>query len=364
MWKDERDIDEFVFGIELDFATRWPRLFGRPPLPPSDEVWQEFCWKNSREHWIAQLGSEEKARAYCRTLKVADAGFESHPFLEWALRLAPTLLADDWSRVSVVPVRPSYAVRFNSLACRRIADNAFVILIFLALAWGAVDLNQHMLHWLLDFDPRDSRSPKGLRHFIAFFKSRQRMMRCAHHMALRSDPPPSRWRVTRHHGVASASAQLQVLFVLLHELAHVFHGHLGKLQSIAASSNGVPGELKVASAPELEFEADQTAFHWLLRLVEHPSLVEGTGLKPDSGAIRFAIELATQILFANMAAVGRWEHAGFGTHPPPMERARALTGVPSPMRNRSPQETMAALVTLMRLEMWALPSDRRRAQRG
>lgn len=362
MWENEQDIDRFVLGIEMDFGSRWPRAFGRPPMPPSDEVWQDFCWKNSRQQWIAHFGSEAKARAYCNTLTVGDAKFDSHPFLEWALKLAPTLLGDDWSRVSGVPVRPSWAARFNSVACRRNGDDAHVVLIFIAIIFGSVDLNQHMLHFLLDLDPLNPATPRGLGRLWMFFRSRQRMMKCAQHMAIQFDVVPPQWRVPQHQTVAAGCAYFQALFVLLHELAHVFHGHLGKLQTIATSSDGVAAELKVASLPELEYEADQTAFVWLLRLVDQPSLVKETGVKSEPAAVRFAIELATQTFFAGMAAVGRWASLDLGTHPPPLERARRLTGRGSPLPNRSPPEVIAALATLMRLEMWTLPSDRLRAK--
>ena len=359
MWRDDLDIDEFVHSFELNRGTIWPRKLGPPPLPASDREWQEFCWRNSREQFIAQFGSEELARAHLHTLSVADARrqIHTHPFLEWALNIAPKLLEDDWGYVSEVPFRLLWAPSFYSAACRRIADDAYVILIFMGILYNAVDLNQHMWHFLLDFEPGNPRARSGISSLFSFYRSRMRMLNCSRHIASFPSPVPPRWRLATHQVLARKCARLQALFVVLHELAHVFHRHLDRLRSVNISSCRQPAELKVAASHDIEFEADRTAYQWLMHLREQPSLAEGTGVKPNQGAIQFAIETAIETFFADMAVIGRWERGDYGSHPPPIERARRLTLDTSLNPCRSEHDWLGAHVRLMRLEMWALPSD-------
>lgn len=237
--------------------------------------------------------------------------------LKWAITTAKNLVKNDVKNIDEIVISPTFLPTFNGTAC--FGSGFAVILVNVQLMFGLEALNAK--YFSLANIARDDVSK-----FDVNVLSEKRNQLYDEYVKLINwilDPiniPSPRFdKDSRDENLIAAhnTTYFQILFVILHELAHFYAGHLGN-----TPYNNTEMIFRNACHLEQEHEADRIAFKWYKRIF---SGFEMNGVHVDSETARsIGLNSLTALFCAWMVIEGYLITTGsdpdYGTHPGAGER--------------------------------------------
>ena len=275
--------------------------------------------------FIQMYGSAEEAKQKLETsIHAGDlAKIYYNPFLlTWARGKAEKLMGNQWDEVGDLLVAPVTIPSFNAAAVR--SPEGFDVIIFNARLFMLLP----MITDLLCDAQRDWTHMK----WNNLYTLRANLELYIDAMLCPSDRGPLHERTYLTSDLASfrlgaASSQIQVLFILLHEFAHVTCGHLGTVQLDRDHplDHGLEQGKYYTQSEEEEFEADKTAANWLFGC--DPALIfddEEIYLEAEDHPF---LGLSLVNLFTILASLETRLNNASDTHPPAFDRVAGIARI-------------------------------------
>lgn len=237
--------------------------------------------------------------------------------LQWALREAELALGDQWALVKDFPVGAITAPIFNACACKS-PDGWKVVVLNLPLIMRLYDITLSLTHAYSFVEADQSKAEE---HRVAF-QSKIRQVRSLPQddlSALFVGGGDLEWGADAV--AVSELAAFQILFVLLHEYAHIVLGHLGptELQLAHPMDDSESGIKYFTRSQAQEFAADARAYEWMLGLAERLADEPQHGLQESAW---YKATVAPCFIFPLLRELERGTSSD--THPPAMTRLKFL----------------------------------------
>lgn len=279
----------------------------------SDADLQNWLFHQFRPMWVEMKGTKESAETFVRDTfsmaRLEDMIYQPAS-LRWAHEVSRLFLGNYWPQVANLFVVPVSIPLFNASVSAWAIDQP-VVLFHLGLIHQIAFLHHELIRAQQAWFKND-----GPELVIARAKF-QANLQSAIRAELFGEGEPPRFDVFSF-GYTWALTCLSILFVLLHEFAHLVLGHLSPDDATRPTLGGY------SVSQQKELEADNVAVNWLIgvslsSISEHDRACDGP-LLWISDQHSFVMSMALVHVFTIFYAMEREARLIADTHPPAMDR--------------------------------------------
>jgi len=285
------------------------------PKVTNERLWEDL-YLEDKELFDQLYGSPEEAKEGIRQdfdREHLARMFYQPQSLSWAQEKAKAIMGSDWLSVDFLPVSTVTVPVFNAAAVR--CNQAFDVILFnIPLIMLLPNLNDTLWTVHKQWMEIQWNDLPLLRSELS-----RRLGYVLHPTFGGFD-----FQFTQDQAVfrfTSMSTNLQILFILLHEYAHVVLGHLDATALSMASplNHNLSGVKYYTQSQEQEFEADRKACSWLF---DSPvDLLEDEEIRLSSDIYEF-VPWSVVFLFTLFSALDQETVSLSDTHPPAWERLK------------------------------------------